>query len=135
MSSKQFLSTLFLLIITTFNSPLSVVAQCPYPCNPPPIAGGSSNMPPPATTLPPPSQTGNYPPPIAVFSPPSNVYPYNPQTPTFYGGAPPSPDPVVPWFPYYYKDPPRNPHKSSAADRLSGSMVVIFLLHVLLSLN
>ncbi|KAI3729350.1 hypothetical protein L6452_18006 [Arctium lappa] len=101
MASKQLLSTLLLLLQLTLNSPPSTVAQCPYPCYPPPIGN-----------TPPPSQTKNYPPPAAIYTPPSGtVYPYTPQTPTFYGGttAPPPPDPVVPWFPYYYKDPPRNP--------------------------
>ncbi|KVH96247.1 leucine-rich repeat extensin-like protein 5 [Cynara cardunculus var. scolymus] len=127
MASKQLLSALLLLHLT-LDSPASTLAQCPYPCYPPPIG----NMPPPATTLPPPSQTKNYPPPAAVYTPPSGtVYPYTPQTPTFYGGAPPAPDPIVPWFPYYYKDPPRNPHKSSSVDLRGGSTVVIFLVHVL----
>ncbi|KAI3502554.1 hypothetical protein L1887_30694 [Cichorium endivia] len=122
MASKQLLSTLLLLHII-LNSPLSTVAQCPYPCYPPPTSAGGNTPPVP--------QTVNYPPPAAIYTPPSTVYPYNPPTPTFYGGAPPPPDPIVPWFPYYYKDPPRNPHKSLSADLPRGSTAMIFLIHVL----
>ncbi|MFS8017965.1 hypothetical protein Hanom_Chr15g01386571 [Helianthus anomalus] len=132
MASKQLLYTLLLLYIS-LNSPATTVAQCPYPCYPPPIPGANTpptiTMPPPGTTLPPPSQTGSYTPPGVTYAPPSRIFPYNPSTPTYYGGAPPPPDPIVPWFPFYYTDPPRNPGKSSS-DRPSGSMVVIFLLHV-----
>ncbi|CAI9275977.1 unnamed protein product [Lactuca saligna] len=126
MASRQLLSALLLLLLhLTLNSPPSTVAQCPYPCYPPPTGTGGN------TNTPPVPQTGNYPPPATIYTPPSSVYPYNPPTPTFYGGAPPPPDPIVPWFPYYYKDPPRNPNKSSSADLPRGSTAVIFMIHIL----
>nr|GEU88637.1 leucine-rich repeat extensin-like protein 5 [Tanacetum cinerariifolium] len=129
MATKHLLPTLLIVHITLNSAPYAL-AQCPDSCYSPPIANT-----PPATTLPPPSQTTNNPPPAVVYTPPeARVFPYNPpNNPTYnYGGAPPPPDPVVPWWPYYYKDPPRNPNKSSTADRVSGSMVVLFLVHVLL---
>ncbi|KAI3714353.1 hypothetical protein L1987_72951 [Smallanthus sonchifolius] len=124
MASKLLLSTTILLLHITLISPPPTVAQCPYACG---------NMPP-ATTLSPPSQTGNYnyPPPAAIYTPPSNVFPYNPPTPTFYGGVPPPPDPIVPWFPFYYKDPPRNPRRSSSAGVQSRSTAVVFLINMVL---
>ncbi|KAK1423119.1 hypothetical protein QVD17_18414 [Tagetes erecta] len=126
MASKHLLYT-FIFYIALI-SPFCTVAQCPYPCNPPPIPGGNT---PPTVTIPPPTTTL---PPPTVVTPPQRVFPYNPSTPTFYGGAPPPPDPIVPWFPYYYKDPPRNPNKSLSTDLQSGSMVVMLLIHVVLRL-
>ncbi|KAD3642294.1 hypothetical protein E3N88_31518 [Mikania micrantha] len=100
MASKPLLSNTLLsssLFCTTLIPPPSTVAQCPYACgNTPP----ATTVPPPVTMLPPPSPTGTYPPPAVGYSPPMNVFPYNPPTPTYYGGAPPPPDPIVPWFPF-----------------------------------
>ncbi|GJT20575.1 ribonuclease H-like domain-containing protein [Tanacetum coccineum] len=103
--------------------------ECPYPCYPPPTGGstsggGGGNPPPTSTTFSPPSQIGYYP-------PPSSIFPYNPPKPNYYGNGQPAPDPVVPWFPYYYKKPPHKTDDSSS----SGVPIVfssrIFLIHVL----
>lgn len=120
----QILSILLFLSITLY-SPAPVVAQeCPYPCYPPPIGGGGNN-PSTTTTYPPPSQTGYYP-------PPSTIFPYNPPNPNYYGGGggggPEAPDPIVPWFPFYYKKPPHNPEKSlSSGDRIKSTVAICFI--------
>ncbi|RWW83195.1 hypothetical protein BHE74_00008307 [Ensete ventricosum] len=79
--------------------------ECPYPCLPPPTSVTNCPPPPPAAPAtptagyppPPPSTPGywNYPPPS-----PQGYYPYL--------STPPPPNPILPWFPWYYykKSPP-----------------------------
>ncbi|KAK3027662.1 hypothetical protein RJ639_041899 [Escallonia herrerae] len=115
--NHQFLSiTLFISLI--FSSPATTTAQeCPYPCYPPPTGTGNS----PPATITPPSQTGSYPPPPGFYPPPTGYLPNNPSPPYFPNGAPPPPDPIVPWFPYYYKKPPHGSGDQSASTALSAS--------------
>ncbi|KAK9027875.1 hypothetical protein V6N11_067697 [Hibiscus sabdariffa] len=97
---------------------------CPYPCNPPPtgtgggsigggVAGTVTQTPP--ASYSPPSQTGVYP-------PPTGNLPYYTQPPPYGGnsfyGQPPPPDPIMPYFPFYYRKPP---HRT--VDQSSGTTV------------
>ncbi|KAL2485025.1 Uncharacterized protein Adt_29781 [Abeliophyllum distichum] len=91
--------------------------ECPYPCLPTPIATSSCPPPPsptlpsPQTPRPPSSGSTEYPPPprdvYFPFYPPPDYY-FN-----YYG--PPPPDPILPYFPFYYKNPLPS-DVSSAAD-------------------
>ncbi|CAA0824445.1 hydroxyproline-rich glycoprotein family protein [Striga hermonthica] len=83
--------------------------DCPYPCYPPPIGPGDNPTPittPPLPTTPP-----------AFFSPPVSPAPpawFSPPSPTyFFGGAPPPPNTVVPWWPYFSRNPPHLDYSSS----------------------
>ena len=63
---------------------------CPYPCNP--TQTGPYSLSPPFGNFP------NYPPPAGTTTP--------------YGGSltvPPPPDSILPYFPYYYRNAPRQP--------------------------
>ncbi|KAI3733854.1 hypothetical protein L6452_13312 [Arctium lappa] len=126
----QILSILFFFFMTLYSLAPVVAQECPYPCYPPPIGGGGGGSGgggnnPSTTTYPPPSQTGYYP-------PPSTIFPYNPPNPNYYGGGgggePQAPDPIVPWFPFYYKKPPHNPEKSSySGDRIQSTVAICFI--------
>lgn len=126
-SSSSLSSTLLLLsaLLTFSGSWLRTRSDdpCPYPCNPPPTGAGGI----PATPTPP-TQTGSsYPPPTYYsFPPPQAGYnPYN-QPPT--GGGlyvPPPPDPILPYFPFYYKEPL---HGSSAASTVRASTAVTVMI-------
>ena len=123
---NQVLSTLiFISIILNFLAP-ATSQDCPYPCYPPPTATGNNPPMPPATTTTPPYQTGSYPPP-GFYSPPSGNLPYSPP---YLGTAPPSTDPMVPWFPYYYRKPPHQSDQSSSATFVRGSTVVTVLTYL-----
>ncbi|KAK2996223.1 hypothetical protein RJ639_024734 [Escallonia herrerae] len=124
--NHQFLSiTLFISLI--FSSPATTTAQeCPYPCYPPPTGTGNS----PPATITPPSQTGSYPPPPGFYPPPTGYLPNNPSPPYFPNGAPPPPDPIVPWFPYYYKKPPHGSGDQSASTALVGPTAGIAATHL-----
>ncbi|KAK4763455.1 hypothetical protein SAY87_012893 [Trapa incisa] len=98
---------------------------CPYPCNPPPTGAGGSPF-----TPTPPKQTGSYYPPPAYYNylPPPAGYIPNYQPPLggrggFY--APPSPDPILPYYPFYFKGPL---HGSSAAAATQGSTMVTVMI-------
>ncbi|XP_044494321.1 leucine-rich repeat extensin-like protein 1 [Mangifera indica] len=122
---------IFLFILLCF-LPLTMQEEpCPYPCYPPPTGSGSatpttpSTLPPPATSYSPP-QGYNYP-------TPSGNLPNYPSPP--FGnnyGNPPPPDPILPYFPFYYKNPPHKTDEgSSAASRLgrrssSSARLVLF---------
>ncbi|THG22053.1 hypothetical protein TEA_020825 [Camellia sinensis var. sinensis] len=119
---NQLLYTLIFLSII-LNIPVATISQeCPYPCYPPPT-GTVNNPTPPSTIETPPSQTASYPPPPAFFYPPPSGY--LPFSPPFIGNAPPPPDPIVPWFPYYYRKPPHQSDQSSSSTALQGSTVMI----------
>lgn len=115
---------------------------CPYPCYPPPTGPGSGtpttgNPSPPATTLTPPSSSGSgsvssYPPPTGYYSPPSENLPNYPAPPNgnnLYG--PPPPDPILPYFPYYYRKPPHQTDNQSSATSIGKSMALITAANVL----
>ncbi|XP_076932995.1 uncharacterized protein LOC143598736 [Bidens hawaiensis] len=135
MSSKlhQILSISLFLYITLNSSVIIVGQECPYPCYPPPIGvgtgtstgtgGGGGGNNPPKTTFPPPSQTGYNPTPIFPYNPPNN--------PNYYGSGQPPPDPVVPWFPYYYKKPPHSTDQTSSTCGRLQSTIMIFLINFL----
>lgn len=122
-------SLLLLFLLTLISLPsLSFSDDCPFPCLPPP--------PPPITSSPPP------PPPTPVFnSPPLPYtpsywkYPPPPYTPGFVpynqappGGsiyaAPPPPDPILPYFPWYYHGPTSN---AAALTPISPAMCLALL--------
>lgn len=96
---------------------------CPYPCFPPPSGLGTPTI----TTPPPPqSQSGLYPPPGYYPSPTGNLPNYNP--PTSSGNnfnTPPPPDPILPYFPFYYRKPPHQTEVSSATSTLPRSIAMI----------
>lgn len=132
----QTLSTLIFLYIT-LNSSISVSGQeCPYPCNQQPIGNGNTNTGgagggnnPPVTTFSPPAQAANYP-------PPSTTLPYyNPPNTNVYGTGPPTPDTVVPWFPYYSKKPSHSTDQpSSKCGHIRSINVILFISFLVLSL-
>ncbi|XP_062111077.1 extensin [Humulus lupulus] len=133
---NRLLSTLFLATVV-LNFPIATFSDepCQYPCYPPPM--GTVTPTTPSTQLPPPSaQTGSYSPPVTgggVFPTP---YPYNP--PPYYGGgsfgAQPPPDPILPYFPFYYKQPlHRSPDDDSssatlALGRSTNNLIMISIL-------
>ncbi|KAL7589082.1 leucine-rich repeat extensin-like protein 3 [Lactuca sativa] len=98
----------------------------PLPSPPPPIQSPSTdnNCPPPPS---PPSSGGNSPP--ATPSVPTFPY-YPPPSPTSGGGygysTPPPPNPILPYFPFYYYNPPP-PRQNSVSDRLKTNPVHILL--------
>lgn len=108
----KLLSTLLLLSTVLDFLPTTTSQECPYPCYPPPTGPGNV---PPATTTPPLSTT---PPaalsPPASFTPPAGYYPFTPPSPDFSGVTPPPPEPIVSWFPYYYRKPPHQDQSSSS---------------------
>ncbi|PON98173.1 hydroxyproline-rich glycoprotein family protein [Trema orientale] len=129
---SRLLSTLFLATIV-LNFPRATLSDdpCQYPCYPPPTGTVTPTTP---STIPPPSpqtgSTGFYPPPATGGVYPTPNYPYNP--PPYGGGSfgaqPPPPDPILPYFPFYYKEPlHRSPddQSSSATLGLGGSTNLI----------
>ncbi|PRQ40913.1 hypothetical protein RchiOBHm_Chr4g0441281 [Rosa chinensis] len=107
--TKPFLPTLLLVMISIIliNFPMATMSDnpCAYPCYPPPT--GTTTTPTPVTTTPPqPTTPTTYPPP--AYPTPTGYYPYNPPPSTYNGGGgygygPPPPDPILPYFPFYYK--------------------------------
>ncbi|XP_019257903.1 PREDICTED: proline-rich receptor-like protein kinase PERK8 [Nicotiana attenuata] len=123
MASKlnKLLFTLLYFLLLILNFPARITAQeCPYPCYPPPT-GPAGNNPPPATTTPPSPQgyvpnnpSTNYNPPPAGYNNPPNDYDNSP--PDFVNGeVPPPPEPIVPWFPFYYRKPPHSDNDQSSS--------------------
>ena len=114
-------------------SPPSSTTNCPPPPYPP--SGGPgyyySPPPPPSTGYTPPSY-GYNPPSGGYYYPPSGGY--YPPSGEYYGNAPPPPNPIMPYFPYYFRNPPPGPQDISIATRLSSLWVVILLLSWLLFL-
>ncbi|KAI3976148.1 hypothetical protein MKX01_004904 [Papaver californicum] len=122
--------------------------ECPYPCLPPPIPGTVSYSPPtrPVVVLPPtpPSSSGNYsstppPPGFYYFSPPDGGFTANYPPPSFvYSNAPPPPNPILPYFPFYYKFSPPPPGVFSAArlkrstDAMSLSLIFVLLVKLMM---
>lgn len=124
------ISILLLFLLTLISLPsLSFSDDCPFPCLPPPPPPLTNSPPPPSPVFdsPPPPYTPtywNYPPP--PYTP--GVVPFN-QPPT--GGniyrTPPPPDPIMPYFPWYYHGP-----TSSASSLISISLVTSLALFGLL---
>ncbi|KAG7032542.1 hypothetical protein SDJN02_06591, partial [Cucurbita argyrosperma subsp. argyrosperma] len=134
---NKVLSTILLpLIVSVLPPATSSDDTCPYPCYPPPTDTGYPATP---ATLTPPSQTdsGSYSPP-AYYSPPAAYYPYNPPPydgDSFDGITPPPPDPILPYFPYYYKKPPHKPEDESGGTAVSEIGAFVFIcVSVLLNL-
>ncbi|XP_021896104.1 probable calcium-binding protein CML49 [Carica papaya] len=109
-------------IIVNFSATTLSDNPCAYPCYPPPTGtgSGSGSQQTPATLTPPYAQSGSYSPPGYYPTPASGNLPNNP-TPS-YGtnnnnpyGAPPPPDPILPYFPFYYRKPPHQTDQSSSA--------------------
>ncbi|OAY29221.1 submaxillary gland androgen-regulated protein 3A [Manihot esculenta] len=105
-----------------FTSILSMAMSddtCPYPCYPPPTGTGT-------TTTPPASQTGSLPPP-GNYPTPTGNFPYYPSPPSgnnnYYGHPPP--DPILPYFPFYYRKPPHQTDVSSASTIVLRSSLVV----------
>ncbi|KAE8698993.1 putative TPX2 family protein [Hibiscus syriacus] len=116
-------TSLFFSIILTFFIQTKQDNPCPYPCYPPPTGpGGSTGMvtQSPPITNPQPSQTGAlYPPPGTSNPTPTGNLPYFPPPPPYgnslYGQPPP--DPILPYFPYYYRKPPHQRDDQSPATK------------------
>lgn len=119
-SLYKLLSTLLLLSTILDFLPTTTSQECPYPCYPPPTGPGNG---PPATTTPPVSTT----PPAALFTPPAGYYPFTPPSPYFSGVTPPPPEPIVPWFPYYYRKPPHQDQSSSSPAIRGSRNVALFM--------
>ncbi|XP_022993313.1 leucine-rich repeat extensin-like protein 5 [Cucurbita maxima] len=127
-------------ILAVLPLPTRTEDTCPYPCYPPPTGPATATP----TTPSPPSQTGygSYSPP-AFYPPPAATYPYN--TPpsngnSFDGVTPPPPDPILPYFPYYFKKPPHKPDDESSGSAIAGrksevGMIAGTLLFITLSLS
>lgn len=128
-----------LLILLTVNFPKLIISDspCVYPCYPPPTGYGTTPTTPSSISTPPPptpqTQTGTYPPPgYNNPSPNTGYYPNNPTPPNsdggFYGGPPP-PDPILPYFPFYYKHPlhrgDESPENSAGRSRVMISMTAL----------
>ncbi|KAL2518918.1 putative Hydroxyproline-rich glycoprotein family protein [Abeliophyllum distichum] len=134
-SNLHNLLPLLLFLSTILDFPATTKSQeCPYPCYPPPT--GTGNNPPVATTPPSPPTSTTTPP--ASFSPPAFItplagyFPFTPPSPySFNGVVPPPPEPILPWFPYYFRRPPHQDQSSSTALQGSRNMIIIFPLLVL----
>lgn len=131
-------STLFLVsILLSFPATTTSDNPCAYPCYPPPTGTGSTT--PVTTTTPPPpsTQTGSYPPPPTVYNNPtgSGYSSYNPPPSTYnggggYAGANPPPDPILPYFPFYYKNGARGNGDASSATPLFNTIATTNILLV-----
>ncbi|KMZ68229.1 hypothetical protein ZOSMA_246G00210 [Zostera marina] len=119
--------------ISISDNPL--VGECPYPCLPPPISGNNYAPTPPSSQ----SQQGvvyPYPPP-----PPSGIAAYFYPPPSYGSGylpqnthvAPPPPNPILPYFPFYYRMPPGSGASPRTAAGFGLCYVFIHLLLVLIS--
>ncbi|KAL8531831.1 hypothetical protein ACS0TY_008436 [Phlomoides rotata] len=117
---------------TILHFPATATSQeCPYPCYPPPIGPGND---PPETTTPPAFTT-----PPASFSPPLSssttpgYFPFTQPPPYFYGAVTSPPEPIISWFPYYFRKPLHQDPSSSTA--LSGSRItmIIFPIFIVIS--
>ncbi|XP_062150128.1 proline-rich receptor-like protein kinase PERK8 [Alnus glutinosa] len=123
---NQALSTLSFALIIFLNFPGMTRPDnpCPYPCYPPPTGSGTVTPTTPITTTTPPSQTVSYPPPAGYNPSPTGYFPYNP--PPFAGtfsASPPPPDPILPYFPYYYKKPLHSTDSSATTLGRSTAMI------------
>ncbi|KAG5240465.1 hypothetical protein OIU77_011953 [Salix suchowensis] len=126
-----FLSTLlFTYVLANLPSlTTSDVGECPYPCYPPPTGTGTPTV---TTPPPPPSKSaGSYPPP-GYASPTDQDFPFYPPPPfgnNLYGLPPP--DPMLPYFPFYYRKPPHQTDASLATSSLPSSTLMMAASNIL----
>ncbi|MCD7468119.1 hypothetical protein HAX54_005930 [Datura stramonium] len=130
----KFLSVLLLFIFSLF---LNFMArstsgqECPYPCYPPPT--GPGNNPPVAVTPPSPPQESyynNYPPPSGGGY--NNLPYYNPPPNGFVNGlVPPPPDPILPWWPYRYRNRPDQFSSSLSIQESTTAMMITIIVPLL----
>ncbi|KAG8382780.1 hypothetical protein BUALT_Bualt05G0112900 [Buddleja alternifolia] len=120
--SLVFLSTIFDYPTTTTSQ-----QECPYPCYPPPTGPGNN---PPVITTPPVSTTppASFSPPVFSTPPAIGNFPFNPPSPYFSGVTPPPPEPILPWFPYYFRKPPHQDPSNSIASRGSSATAIIIII-------
>ncbi|KAL2558927.1 proline-rich receptor-like protein kinase PERK1 [Forsythia ovata] len=107
---------LFLSTILKYLAPTSS-QECPYPCNTP-LTGARNSL---SVATTPSSPVSISPPAGAGYLPHSRPPPY------FVNGlVPPPPEPIVPWFPFFYREAPQQNHSSSTALQGSRIMIIIF---------
>ncbi|EOY00954.1 hypothetical protein QUC31_014026 [Theobroma cacao] len=126
-SLNQAITTLFFFssIILSFFVQAKQDNPCPYPCYPPPTGtgggtqiGGTVPQTPPASYSPPPPQGTSYPTPTGTLP----YYPPPPYGNSLYGQPPP--DPILPYFPYYYRKPPHKTDDESSATSNPGKSLL-----------
>ncbi|KAF8054065.1 hypothetical protein N665_1352s0003 [Sinapis alba] len=125
-----------LLVFSLVNFPFITLSEtpCAYPCYPPPLGGGGSTQP--AGYYPQP--TGYYPPSTGYYYPPptGNVpnYPSPPYDGGDYGGGyygtPPPPDPILPYFPFYYRKPPHQTDQSSSSASVKSTVKIVTMANI-----
>lgn len=102
--------------------------SCPGPsCTRNPLPASAGNPASPSAAMTTPTQTGSYlGQPSTIYPPPVGYFSYSPPPPrrSFYA-APLPPDPILPYFPYYYQRPPRTKTEESSAAGLWRSTVMI----------
>lgn len=134
-------STLYILLpitlvflSTILHFPATVTSQeCPYPCYPPPIGPGND---PPETTTPPAFTTppASFSPPLYSSITPPGYFPFTQPPPYFYGAAAtPPPEPIISWFPYYFRKPLHQDESSSTALTGLRTTIIIFPLFIVIS--
>ncbi|XP_010319560.1 uncharacterized protein [Solanum lycopersicum] len=129
----KYLSLLLLFLLLFLDFIASTYGQvCPYPCYPPPT-GHVNNLPAAITPPYPPqgSNYNNYPPPtsgggggysnLPNYPPPNNGY--------VNGLVPPPPDPILPWWPYRYRN-PQNQYSSSNSIQESRNMMITIMVPI-----
>ncbi|KZV14603.1 wiskott-Aldrich syndrome protein family member 2-like [Dorcoceras hygrometricum] len=105
---------------------LTTSQECPYPCYPPPTGPGNNPIvgtTPPVSTTPP----AAFSPPFSLTPPAAGYFPFTPPSPNYYGVAPPPPEPMVSWFPFYYRRPPHQDQSSSLSTEGSRNNSLMFL--------
>ncbi|KAI3430036.1 uncharacterized protein J3R85_008314 [Psidium guajava] len=109
-------------------------SDCPYPCLPPPTTPTIYPQPPPSLPSPPSPPSEVYPPPSMVYpAPPGGYFPYYFPPPWYLGNAPPPPDPILPYYPWYYKH-PLVPNSSSEIRHTRSWVMALPLLLMIASL-
>lgn len=135
---SQVFFTLFLACIFLKYFPGTTRAdnECQYPCYPPPTGTGTPTTPAYTTPPPPPSQIVSYPPPVGYTPTPTGYYPYNPPPP--YGtlfNSPPPPDPILPYFPFYYKKPLHQTDQSAATTLGRSTVMAVAVANLLVFIS
>lgn len=117
----------FFLLLSNFSLSEDPSPTCPYPCLPPPTWATNYPPPPPAWSGYPPPQPVDgviYTPPYMPYSPPSNAL----------LGAPPPPEPILPYFPFYYRRTPPLLSAAPAVIRAGAIFVPLLVLSTVISL-
>ncbi|KAL0877818.1 hypothetical protein Bca101_027524 [Brassica carinata] len=124
-----------LFVFSLVNFPFITITEtpCSYPCYPQPIGGGGSTQP--AGYYPQP--TAYYPPPTGYYYPPPTGnepnYPSPPYDGGDYGGGyygPPPPDPILPYFPFYYRKPPHQTDQSSSSASGKSTVKIVTMAYI-----